>query len=390
MSELEPLICPQCGGQITDYPPGATFAICSYCSTKFHVEDNKQRPIAVPPPVIPAVNIPDESDPTQTVIKIFGGVIVAILVVGIIGGLAGKKHNTGAIYDTSTAAASTPAVAPVSPANVRDLIQGQFAGTRSIAVDKLGKVYLSDNLRVQQFDDAGQFVKLLRVPGRGRNYEGAASIDKIEIGDDGRLYVAVGGVILVYAENWAAAPRVVQVAPDYIEDFALKPDGSMVAVSYGDNIETLLFINKQGGVTRHIEGFHTDGLKATVSPVEKAIESVRLAVDSGGNIFSIYALGTHGSFMVKFKDEDLSIARFAPDGKFVKAFSPTRDAYAMLIDAKDRLYVSSRDSITVYDRDGNTIGAPIVSKKLDAFTVDKTGQIYAVIDNAVAKYPPIQ
>ena len=390
MSELEPLICPQCGGQITDYPPGATFAICSYCSTKFHVDDNKQRPIAVPSPVTPVVDIPDESDPTQTVVKIFGGVIVAILVVGIISGLAGKKRNTGAVYNTSTTAASTPAAAPVSPANVRDLIQGQFGDARSIAVDKLGKVYLSDNLRVQQFDDAGQFVKLLRVPGKGRNYEGADSIDKIEVADDGKLYVAVGGVILVYAENWATAPRVVQVAPDYIEDFALKPDGSMVAVSYGDNIETLLFINKQGGVTRHIEGFHTDGLKATVSPVENAIESVRLAVDSGGNIFSIYALGSHGSFMVKFKDEDLSIARFTPDGKFVKAFSPTRDAYALLIDAKDRLYVSNRDSITVYDRDGNTLGAPIVSKKLDAFTVDKAGEIYAVVDNAVAKYPPIQ
>jgi hypothetical protein len=390
MSELEPLICPQCGGQITDYPPGATFAICSYCSTKFHVEDNKQRPIAVPPPATPVLDIPDESDPTQTVVKIFGGVIVAILVVGIIGGLAGKKRNIGPVYNTSTVAASTPAAAPVSPANVRDLIQGQFGDTRSVAVDKLGKVYLSDNLRVQQFDDAGQFVKLLRVPGKGRNYEGADSIDKIEVADDGRLYVAVGGVILVYTQNWATAPRVVEVAPDYIEDFALKPDGSMMAVSYGDNIETLLFINKQGGVTRHIEGFHTDGLKATVSPVESAIESVRLAVDSGGNIFSIYALGSHGSFMVKFKDEDLSIARFTPDGKFVKAFSPTKDAYALLIDAKDRLYVSSRDSITVYDRDGNNIGAPIVSTKLDAFTVDKAGQIYAVVDNAVAKYPPIQ
>ena len=390
MSELEPLICPQCGGHITDYSPGATFAICGYCSTKFVVEDNKQRPIAVSSPVTPVVDIPDESDPTQTVVKIFGGVIVAILVVGIISGLAGKKRNTGAVYNTSTTAASTPAAAPVSPANVRDLIQGQFGDARSIAVDKLGKVYLSDNLRIQQFDDTGQFAKLLRVPGKGRNYEGADSIDKIEVADDGKLYVAVGGVILVYAENWATAPRVVQVAPDYIEDFALKPDGSMVAVSYGDNIETLLFINKQGGVTRHIEGFHTDGLKATVSPVENAIESVRLAVDSGGNIFSIYALGSHGSFMVKFKDEDLSIARFTPDGKFVKAFSPTRDAYALLIDAKDRLYVSNRDSITVYDRDGNTLGAPIVSKKLDAFTVDKAGEIYAVVDNAVAKYPPIQ
>jgi hypothetical protein len=94
--------------------------------------------------------------------------------------------------------------------------------------------------------------------------------------------------------------------------------------------------------------------------------------------------------MVKFKDQDLSIARFTPDGKFVKAFSPVKEAFAMLIDAKDRLYVSNRDSIMVYDRDGNTVGGPIVNKKLDAFTVDKAGQIYAVVDNAVAKYPPIQ
>ena len=336
MSELEPLICPQCGGQITDYTPGATFAICSYCSTKFLVEANKQRPapIEVLPDATPAVDVPEESDPSQSFVKIVGSIIFGILVVGIIAGLAGKKSNTGAVYSTPIIAGSSPSAVPVSPANIRDLIQGQFGDARSIAVDKLGKVYLSDNLRVQQFDENGQFVKLLRVPGRGRNYEGAASIDKIVVADDGRLYVAVGGVVLVYAQNWATPPRTIQVAPDYIEDFALKPDGLMVAVSYGDNIETLLFINKQGNLTRHIEGFHTDGLKATVSPVENAIESVRLAVDSAGNIFSIYALGSRGSFMVKFKDQDLSIARFTPDGKFVKAFSPVKEAFAMLIDAK--------------------------------------------------------
>jgi hypothetical protein len=45
------------------------------------------------------------------------------------------------------------------------------------------------------------------------NYEHARTIDKIAVGDDGKLYVAVGGVVLVYGEQSTEPVHTFQVAP---------------------------------------------------------------------------------------------------------------------------------------------------------------------------------
>jgi hypothetical protein len=200
----------------------------------------------------------------------------------------------------------------------------------------------------------------------------------------------VGGVILVYPENWPASPRVIQVAPDYIADFILRPDGSALAVSYSDRIETLLLINKQGGIIRRIEGFHTDALNASLAPLSTAVASIRLAADRKGNLFSIYAIGALGSYSLSYNNEDLSVARFSPQLKFVKALVPTANALGLFIDTKERLYVAKRDFIATYDEDGHTNGGFSPGGTLDAFFVDSAGQIYTVINDVIAKYPPIE
>jgi len=162
----------------------------------------------------------------------------------------------------------------------------------------------------------------------------------------------------------------------------------MLAVSYSERIETLLFVNKQGGITRRVEGFHTDGLNAAPSPLQTALASLRLAVDSKGNIFSIYALGALGGYSLSYSDEDLSIARSTPAAKFVKAFAPTKNASCILVDALDRLYVSRENSITTYDADGNVTGGLSAGPGLSRFTIDKAGQIYTIAQDSIAKYAP--
>src|SRR3982750_2532603 len=111
MPELEPLICPQCGGQITEYKPGATFTTCSYCSTKFRVEENKQAPPTV---AAEAVEIPEESDPTQTFVKLIGGVMVAIVVV-VVGAVVTSKKTTPSPPVYATTNSAKPAPVPVLP-----------------------------------------------------------------------------------------------------------------------------------------------------------------------------------------------------------------------------------------------------------------------------------
>jgi hypothetical protein len=46
---------------------------------------------------------------------------------------------------------------------------GLFQDAGSIAVDKKGQIYVSDDtLRVQQFNDKGEFLKVIQVPANGR------------------------------------------------------------------------------------------------------------------------------------------------------------------------------------------------------------------------------
>ncbi len=42
---MEALICPQCGGQITDYSPNQSFVTCGYCSTKVLINSAKPAPV---------------------------------------------------------------------------------------------------------------------------------------------------------------------------------------------------------------------------------------------------------------------------------------------------------------------------------------------------------
>lgn len=393
---MRPLICPQCGGQIDEYVAGATFTTCEYCSTKFLIEPNKA---PKQPPAKPVDFDMPPTDVTEPFVKIIGVVIGVIVVVSLISLLVfkGAKPGASSVSSVPSVFRSSPTPSP-TPEPDRAILRfggtgaenGLFDDASSIAVDKQGQIYVADNkLRVQQFDAQGVFLKLLKVPANGRNYERARVIDKIAVASDGRLFVAVGGVILIYSQNWAAAPRVVHVAPDFIQDFYLKADGSMLAVADNDRIETLIYVNKNGGVTRRVEGFHTDALEASIAPLATAAESVRIAVDSAGNIFSVYALGALGSYSISHNTEDLAIARLTPAAKFVKKFDPVFNASALVVDQKNRLCISTRESVVLLDADGNNVGHFRANERIDAFTLDKDGYIYTIANNTVAKYEPV-
>jgi hypothetical protein len=380
---MRPLICPQCGGQIDEYAAGAALTVCEYCGTKFLVEENKLPRVPPTPPVVDAPAL--ETEPEPQFVKILGISLAAIAGIVLVAVLA-SKPSKGIVPTTtpfvSKAATPTPVVTPTpDPALLRF---GGLVDATSIAVDGEGRIYVADNkLRVQQFDAAGNLLKRLDVPAKGTVYERAHVVNKIAVGSDGRLFVAVGGAILVYGENWNARPRTLHDAPNYIQDFVVRPDGSLLAISDNDEIEALLFFSKSGAITRRVSGFHTDALNATATPLETAIELVRIAADSKGDIFSIYALDAANSYTLSYNDEDLRIVRSTPNAKFVKAFVGPGKVAALVFDASDRLLVSADETITAYDLDGNTIGSRPAGA-MNTFTVDKDGNIFAVSDDAVA------
>lgn len=402
---MEPLICPQCGGQIIDYSPGQTFVTCEYCSTKVLIEPAKPQPVLKAGTSYEPDTVPD---PNFTLIM---GVMIGVIVL-IVGGLlisyANARRTAKSL--TSTSPAVSPAKSTPGPTPTPELLEfggkgpgnGQFKDARSIAVDTQGRIYVADDsMRVQQFDDKGTFLKAWQIPPSGPNYERTNTIDKVAVGSDGKMYVGVGGVVLVYNETSARSARTIQFAPDYVEDFALRSDGSVLAVTSNGQIETLIYINKDGRATRRLRGFVTDAGHAALSPMDTGLAAIRIAVDGTGNIFSVYAFGDIGNYSMSFNKEELMIFRFTPEGKFVNKFVESMNSCGIEVDSKGRIYVSEGTALHTYTSTGepagtiemgshSTIVSMDASSHINAFALDKANNVYLIRNDKVIKRAAIE
>lgn len=396
--EIKPLICPQCGGEIEDYSPAQTTATCKYCGVLFVIERKPASKPEFPFPVYAEVEDSPvvESNRLSTVIAIAFAAIMGII---IFGGIASwKGTRTGVTEPTKKSSPSSTKGPTSSTGSNPDLIEfggkgtgnGLFKDANSVAADKQGRIYVSDDsLRVQQFDENGQFLKVLQIPQKGANYDHARTIDKVAAADDGRLYVAVGGVILIYDAKLTDPVKTIQFAPDYIQDFALRADGGILVIKSNDDQETLVFLNRSGQATRRVNGFHSNAADAAMSPRETGVAAIRLAVDGAGNIFSVYALGDLGSYSLSYNAEELMIFRFNPDGKYVNKFVQSMNSCGIAIDNQSRIYVSDGNNIKIYKNNGEMVTSIVGAGHINAFALDKANNVYLLRDDKVSKRPAI-
>ena len=397
---MKPLICPQCGGKITDYKPSDNFAVCGYCSTKFVIEREPPKPSQFAP-------TPEQFNSSMSQQQIFA-VIFACAAIGLgllifIAVVSNKRKdepgNAYSRYTTPTPFTTySPPISP-TPTPKINLLEfggkgtgdGLFKDADSIAVDKEGRIYVGDEtLRVQQFDAEGKFLKLWQIPSQTKYYRRARTIQKIAVGENDDLYVLVGGVLLIYENNASEPSYTLEIAPSALQDFALRSDGGMLIVSNNGNIETLVFINKNKKVTRGIKGFHSDTADASMSPFDVGLAAIRIAVDGAGNIYSIYALGDLGSYQLSYNPEDFVIFRFTPEGKYVNKFVQTMDSCGIETDNQSRIYISERNGILVYSNTGESLGAVTNLPGVNAFALDKENNIYVVHDDLIVKRAAVQ
>lgn len=403
---MKPLICPQCGGKITDYKPWDNFVVCGYCETKTVINTEKPQPIPQPPPPFSEpVNKPFQatSNPWGLIIA-----VISVLFLYVFGMVALTVLNSNTNKPNYAVQTPTPykyvsptpkAIFSPTPVNNPNLLDfggtgtsiGAFHNACTIAVDKEGNIFVGDEaLRVQKFDNKGNFLKLWQIPKETRNYKRARQIDKIAVHDDGRMFVAVGGVILIYRQDNEEHDQTIHFAPDYIVDFAIRSDGSILAVSSDDQIETLRFINKLNRQLRSLEAFHTDASDQPIAPVEIGLASIRIAVDGAGNIFSVYALGDLGSYSVSMNSANLQIFRFSPEGKFTDKFAQSQHSVGIALDSQSRVYVSDRTTVSLHTKDGNPLGAATTVKGIRAFALDRQNNLYIVHENRVIKRAAIE
>jgi len=289
---MKPLICPQCGGKITEYAPWQNFAVCGYCETKFVIE--REKPAAIAQPVYEPLKTSSLSP------NVFVGIVAAAcLVIGGIFLIAILTNRKDAkpdypVYNPPRYSTPAPAFSPAPTPNPNLLEfggkgtgNGLFQEAGAIAVDSKGRIYVADDsLRVQQFDEKGIFLKLWQIPSQTKHYRRARTIQKIAVDDQDRLYVLVGGVVQMWEQNTTDLPETsFHAAPDFIVDFALRSDGGLLLVPADDDIETLIYTNRAGRVTRRVRGFHTETADASMSPHEVGLAAIRLAVDGAGNLY---------------------------------------------------------------------------------------------------------
>ena len=204
-------------------------------------------------------------------------------------------------------------------------------------------------------------------------------------------YVLVGGVVQMWEQNTTDLPETsFHAAPDFIVDFALRSDGGLLLVPADDDIETLIYTNRAGRVTRRVRGFHTETADASMSPHEVGLAAIRLAVDGAGNIFSIYALGDLGSYQLAYNDEDFMIFRFTPEAKYVNKFVRTMNSCGIVVDNQSRIYISDDSSIIVYNTAGEAVSTVLGLRGIDAFALDKENYVYVLLDDRVVKRPAIK
>jgi sugar lactone lactonase YvrE len=396
---MKPLICPQCGGKITEYSEWQQFVTCSYCGTRFITAQEEKPPAVDFEPSYAAAEMPNAGrnlvlGVVAALCLVFGGLIISVAV-------RNKPKNsppTYPVYKTTVATpqkSASPAATPnpnVLEFGVKGTSNGLFKDAGAIAVDQEGRIYVADDsLRVQQFSEKGEFLKVWQIPSSGKNYRNARTIQKIAVDDRDRLFVLVGGVVQMWEQNTTDLPEVsFHAAPDFIVDFALRSDGGLLMVSVDDRIETLIFMNRSEKITRRIEGFQTETANAALSPRETGLAAIRLAVDGAGNIFSVYAFGDLGSYQLSYDPEDLLIFRFTPEGKYVNKFVRSMNSCGIAVDNQSRIYLSDEDSINIYTNSGEAVATVSDLGRMDAFALDKENNIYVVSDDRVLKRPAIK
>ena len=317
--------------------------------------------------------------------QVFVGVIAgsflligAIVLIAVVSSSTNSRTPPRSTPYSSTPAPRSPFPSPTTNPNLLEFGaagtgDGLFKDANSITVDREGKIYVGDDtLRVQAFDANGQFLRVIQVPSKTSHYDHARTIDKIAAGENGRLYVAVGGTILIYEENSTEPDHTIHAAPSYIQDFALRSDGGLDLIENDDKIETLVIVSKANKVTKHISGFHTNTADAVLSPRETGLDAIRLAVDGAGNIFSVYAFGDLGSYELSYNEEDLMILRFTPEGKYVNKFVQSMSSCGIEVDNQSRIYVTDgHDIIDIYTNTGQLVDTISGATGINAFALDK-------------------
>ena len=236
--------------------------------------------------------------------------------------------------------------------------QGSFASVRAIAVDPSNSTIFAANYeggRVQAFDPQGKYITEWVVPGNNPLIQDMAADHK------GNLFIVVSGNILVYNAQGKLQSTIKPASlQDHYEDVAVLKDGSLMVVSFGENI---LHITTTGKVLSRID-------KAISHVIGKPELDSKIAVDGSGNT---YLLGSFSNSIFIFSAQGKFIRRFGSDGDQA---GQLRAPLALAIDPKGRIFVSDFKGVQVFSNDGTYNNVLKVRGAVFGLAFDDQGSLY--------------
>lgn len=319
----------------------------------------------------PSINIDPEA--VKKTVKIFGGAMSLVFLIGILGALLGVGVAIYAVYISAKKSSvinnlpvsPTPVKpVPVAPSFAKEILRfggegngaGKFTDNRTIAVDGEGRIYSSDYSggRVQIFDKDGKFLNQWFVKDR------EAVIYSLMANRKGTVFVTQPGGKLTAYEG-TSGNILKEAKLDVTSTLYPTVDGKIVAANRDD----ILLIDED--------------LKV-VSTFKKAAESA--GMKGGFNYLAVNGLGE--IFAVSRFGKDL--AKFSADGKFLDRFkvkSMTVDD--MAVDPKGRIFITDANKVYVYDADGNLVNS-FDANQCFALIFNDQGELLTATRPFVVKY----
>lgn len=239
---------------------------------------------------------------------------------------------------------------------------GLFKDGRAIAVDpNSGEMFVAEydeSGRIQAFDAEGKFVTQWVVE------EQVNYIQRMAVDRQGQVLVCVNGKILRFDKTGKLLGKIESPFGsdpwDHYEDFALLPDGKIVAVSRGEN---LVWMDADGKIEQRVD--------AAVSSISSDSElSGKVAVDGLGNVF---VLAPFNNAVFKFDAKGKFTNRFGEEGGEPGQF---RAASAIAVDGKGRVYISDIQGVQVFSNDGRYLDVIKVTYFAYGLAFDDQGRLY--------------
>ena len=321
---------------------------------------------------------PNASSTKSKVLKM----VIALAIVGclIVTGLAIGLYSLAANLTKNNPVLATAAADITSGFAKKRLIfgskgtePGMFTDARSVAVDDKGNILVGDyqDGRVQTFDYAGKYLSSFRV------VEESASVKALQVGPDGRIYVADNGILLTYDSSGQKKIGIVE-GTQGTDAMAFGPDGSLYILTDEDVIKRFDTHQKLTLSIPHAFSSQTGSGESTKY----------IAVDKVGNI---YIVGDLKCMVIKYSPDGKYLTKFG--GKAKKSgpaipgtlFTPS----GIVVDSYSRVFVSDWNTdVEVFQSNGKPI------RSIDAVTlgftslvygmnIDKNGRIYLALGDKI-------